>query len=441
MACIAFAMPSVAETARFVGETRCGKQPCHGAAMPSSRPADRPWTPWKWAWTQWSDSNIDRHSRAYRTLTSAESKRIAGYMGIEATKSDKCLKCHAPDAPLPPPGENLADGRPSGHERSAGVSCEHCHGAAEHWLSIHSTKDWKTRRSEFLRRGFYDNDNPRLRAEKCASCHVDIDHEIVAGGHPPLQFEMVAYAQVMQHWDDGEEHPDVFSIDPALWAVGQIVGLRTTLRMAAERAGSQEHQSIGKFSHFEGKQCYQCHHKLIDDALRQGRGHHAMTSAIFAELLPGARADLDSRWDRVVDGARTSAALVRERAQEMASWLDGHTATLASWKPDKPTTRKLLRRIVAAGNDAREIKRFRYSQPEHSNVLQIDHIETPWWHTTGAPEQTCLAVAALCQPSFDPRCSEIDDQLDALFGAVNRLRYDPRAFGAALSAIQRKLFP
>ena len=70
-----------------VGETRCGNPTCHGAALPAT-PADDPsWKPWKSARTQWLSPNIDRHSRAYRTLTTEDSKRIAGYMGIEATKS------------------------------------------------------------------------------------------------------------------------------------------------------------------------------------------------------------------------------------------------------------------------------------------------------------------------------------------------------------------
>ena len=70
----------------MVGETRCGNPTCHGASLPSA-PADDPtWKPWKSARTQWLNSNIDRHSRAYRTLTSEDSKRIAAYMGIEATK-------------------------------------------------------------------------------------------------------------------------------------------------------------------------------------------------------------------------------------------------------------------------------------------------------------------------------------------------------------------
>jgi hypothetical protein len=436
-----FASAAAADAARFVGETRCGKQPCHGASIPSSRPNEGLWTPWKWAWTQWSDSNIDRHSRAFRTLTTKESKQIAGYMAIEATTSAKCLRCHAPDAPMPPAGQALADGRPSGHERSSGVTCEHCHGPAERWLEVHSTKEWKAKRAAYTARGFYDNDNLRLRAEKCAECHTEIDHEIVAGGHPPLQFEMVAYAQIMQHWDDHDEHPDVFSIDPTLWAVGQIVGLRHAVQTIASRAGSQDYQSIGKFSHFEGKECYQCHHKLIDDALRQSRGHYQMTNAIFGELLPAAKGELESHWNRVVQGVLSAAGPARESAAALAQWLEPHADTMAGKAVDRAATMKLLRRIVSSGDDLKQVKRFSYSQPTESNVLRLDNLDTPWWYTAGAPEQACLAVAALCQPSFDKSCGTIDKELDALYGAVDRLRYDPAQFAGALAALKRKLFP
>jgi hypothetical protein len=220
------------------------------------------WKPWTSARTQWLNSNIDHHSRAYRTLETAASKAIGGYMGIQPTASDKCLRCHAPDA---------RNSQGSTHKASDGVTCEHCHGPAEQWLKPHVEKDWRDKQAQFTQLGFYDNADYRLRAQKCASCHVEIDHEIIAAGHPPLQFDMVAYAQIMKHWDDQVDRPPAsFSVDPTLWSVGQLTGLRHAAAMIARRAANENYQSIGKFSHFEEKECYQCHHKLVDDALSTG---------------------------------------------------------------------------------------------------------------------------------------------------------------------------
>ena len=171
---------------RFFGDTSCGKSACHGAAVPGNLPhtgcRDVPQS-WKWSWTQWRNKRVDHHSRAYETLTRPESQTIGRYMGIQPTQSEKCLVCHAPAATAMPGGN---------WQRKDGVTCEHCHGVSEFWKEAHSQNDWKQRKAEFVRKGFYDNSDFRLRAEKCAQCHVAIDHEIVAGGHPPLQFEMVA---------------------------------------------------------------------------------------------------------------------------------------------------------------------------------------------------------------------------------------------------------
>jgi len=122
----------------FLGDGRCGNPTCHGAGLPSREKPDPNWHPWKSARTQWINTNIDRHSRAYRTLETEGGKAIARYMGIEATTSEKCLVCHAPAA------EPAAGSR---YKRSDGVTCEHCHGPAELWLEAHSQRDWQPTRT------------------------------------------------------------------------------------------------------------------------------------------------------------------------------------------------------------------------------------------------------------------------------------------------------
>jgi hypothetical protein len=127
------------------------------------------------------------------------------------------------------------------------VSCEQCHGAAE-GLARAAQGDRLARSGGAVRRkGFYDNNDFRLRAEKCATCHVEIDHEIVAAATRLCQFEMVAYAQVMKHWDDREEHPGFTPIRP--------VGDRPDRRPAAcrrrhrrARAAVANYQSLGESS-------------------------------------------------------------------------------------------------------------------------------------------------------------------------------------------------
>jgi Cytochrome c554 and c-prime len=427
------ATPGLQKAARFVGETRCGNPTCHGAAVPTSQAAKKDWKPWKSARTQWLNSNVDHHSRAYRTLETPAARAIAKYMQVEATTSQKCLMCHAPDAVVEP-----AQGT---HQRRDGVSCEHCHGPAEFWLKPHSEKDWKQKKAEFERQGFYDNGNFARRAEKCASCHVDIDHEIVAGGHPPLQFEMVAYAQIMKHWDDQAAlPPGASNPDPKLWSIGQLVGLRRTLQMIARRAGDENYQALGKFRHFEDRNCYQCHHKLLEDGLRQAQGHYEMVDVIVSLLWPGQRNELDGLWNELVAGVRASAEQAQQKAKRLDQWLAPEEQQIVNRQIDASTTRKLLERITASGERLKSIRQFRYSQPSDSNVTEVDNIGVPWWYTTGAPEQTILAIEALCDPAFGEKCRAITPELRQLLAAVDRFNYRPELFSRHLGAIHARLF-
>ena len=413
----------------FLGDGRCGNPTCHGAGLPSREKPDPNWHPWKSARTQWINTNIDRHSRAYRTLETDDGKAIARYMGIEATQSDKCLVCHAPAA------QAAAGGR---YKRSDGVTCEHCHGPAELWLEAHSQKDWKQTRSQYVSKGFYDNDNYTLRARNCARCHVAIDHEIVAGGHPPLQFELVAYAQIMKHWDDQDELPaGAFSVDPQIWALGQITGLREAVQMLSERAAGANYQSIDKFSHFADRNCYQCHHKLVDDALRQARGHYLMVDAVLSGVASGKRDELAGLWNGLVAAVPSSQTAAKQKADTMNGWLASLEGQIGG--VDQGATRRMLARVTANGDRAKLAERFGFSRSKSSNCVDIDNPSTPWWWTTGGPEQSYLAIRALCRPAYGDRCDAVKNDMRTMLDAIDRFSYKQDQFAASLSAVGAKL--
>ena len=425
-------------TGHFVGETRCGAPTCHGAGLPANEAAKRDWHPWKSARTQWNTSSIDHHSRAFRTLTTDAGHSIATYMGIDATKSDKCLVCHAPAAPTI---------QGSAHRQDEGVTCEHCHGPAELWLKVHSEHDWyPTKRSAYFSQGFYDLRNLTMRAERCASCHVEIDHEIVAAGHPPLQFELVAYAQIMKHWDDQEKLPaGTFSIDPTLWAVGQVTGLRRALAMLGARAGSTNYQALDQFPHFQSANCYQCHHKLVADALRQATGHQAMVDAVFATAFPDQQGALKKLWNGVTEGVNASAERARERAAELERWLAPYEERVVKQGLDRAATRRILAHITASGETLKRVVIFTHTPPPTGNTVRISGVSAPWWWTTGAPEQAALAIESLCEPAFDRKsCAgkggAIEKDLRQLLNAVDRFDYRPDQFSQSLGAINGKLF-
>src|SRR5262249_56943340 len=112
----------------------------------------------------------------------------------KAEASDRCLSCHAVNvkAQMRGPKFDIAEG----------VHCEGCHGPSEKWLEPHAEKGWTHEQSVKL--GMYDTKNLLMRAEKCVSCHLAIDQELVAAGHPDLlAYELDTFSALMPpHWRD-----------------------------------------------------------------------------------------------------------------------------------------------------------------------------------------------------------------------------------------------
>jgi len=199
------ANPSVTPTqdnVRYIGAVTCQSSMCHGGASPSRD-----------QFTIWSHQ--DFHSRAYATLVTARSTRIAESLGISsATESTRCTICHAPLADLPP--GHLA----STADPTEGVSCENCHNGAAAWLRGHTRPDWTY--ADRVHAGMRDLRSAFVRANTCVACHQVIDPALIAAGHPELTFELDGQdASEPRHWT---EKADWFG--PKAWLVGQAVALR-----------------------------------------------------------------------------------------------------------------------------------------------------------------------------------------------------------------------
>src|SRR2546425_7991450 len=78
----------------------------------------------------------------------------------------------------------------------------------------------------------YDTKNFLLRSEKCVSCHLSIDQELVAAGHPDLlAFELATFsANMPPHWRDKGAWADT-----KVWATGQAILLREAPKQPASR--------------------------------------------------------------------------------------------------------------------------------------------------------------------------------------------------------------
>ena len=203
---------------KYATMARCNTKDCHGADAPKGSPALNEYNLWKAA---------DPHSKAFTTLYKAPSKAIGTAMGIaKVHESAKCLTCHSK---VVDPAQVVPNVKWAVQN---GVSCEVCHGPSEKWIDPHATpkeKAWSHEKS--VAQGMIDLRDLRTWAGQCASCHLQIDHDMVAAGHPRLHFELVDYnARTGAHWKTAK-HPSMEAgFDGRAWTLGQAVSFSEALR-------------------------------------------------------------------------------------------------------------------------------------------------------------------------------------------------------------------
>lgn len=237
----------------WVGVGGCAAAACHGG------PAGGP----RGEYTTWIAK--DPHSRAYSVLFGETSLQVANQLaGGDATRATaphedrRCLACHAPTGPL----TNRT------HEITGdGVGCEACHGAAEKWVTQHSTIRWKDlstgdRSAKRHELGMTDMLDVLTRAQQCTPCHVghgesDVNHDLIAAGHPRLSFELGAFHnQLPKHWPHEEERRREPAFEAKLWAVGHATSAAAHDELTTARA------ELGNGIEFANYDCYSCHHEL-----------------------------------------------------------------------------------------------------------------------------------------------------------------------------------
>lgn len=248
-----------------VGVGSCSAQPCHGSVRPDPAKIDL-WQIHGDEVTVWIER--DPHAQAYRVLGNELSKQIASRLklGVPATEAERCLRCHSPyDVTTATSGATaLADG----------VGCEACHGAAQDWLKPHTIAGWR-QRSDKAQLGMRETRNLHARTRACAACHVgaapkdgepgeDVDHELIAAGHPALKFELTAYlAKMPKHWDErlpgADNRRPTAEFEAQVWAVGQVTSAAAALDLLAYRAGRGGKKPWPEFAEYD---CYSCHHQL-----------------------------------------------------------------------------------------------------------------------------------------------------------------------------------
>ncbi|MFN0158399.1 MAG: cytochrome c family protein [Bacteroidota bacterium] len=108
------------------------------------------------AYAVWEKS---AHAKAYQTLLSDASKKIAKDKGLKTAphESPECLKCHVT-------GGGAAKNIEASFKKEEGITCEACHGAASAYKMLHSKGDLAKSKAAGMDPGQKD-------AKFCVTCH------------------------------------------------------------------------------------------------------------------------------------------------------------------------------------------------------------------------------------------------------------------------------
>ena len=270
-----FEIPALESGAlNLVGTNSCAAGSCHGGARLSEGRSFAAYQIWM---------RKDPHARAYEVLSNERSSHMMALLypkengpAPHATQEARCLNCHVTT-------ETSGDLQllPAAHAVTDGVGCESCHGPAKQWLGLHSTIAWRGLSPEAKSSlGFVDTTADIAgRARLCANCHVgspgrDVNHDLIAAGHPRLNFEFSTFhANLPKHWDaQSPRSTEIRDIekDPAFearaWLTGQLVTAQTSLRLLQHR--TEERQPWPELSEYA---CFSCHHDLKENSWYQSR--------------------------------------------------------------------------------------------------------------------------------------------------------------------------
>jgi hypothetical protein len=365
---------------KYTGAASCAASNCHGSTKPK---ADFPKLNENVVWFQ-----KDKHAKAYATLTNEKLKsgvspaKIATNLKIaKATESSKCLVCHAVDVKPELRGPKF--------DITEGVHCDGCHGPAEKWLEPHAEKGWTHEQS--VKVGMYDTKNFLLRAEKCVSCHLAIDADMVAAGHPDLlAFELDTFSATMPpHWRDKGTWASTRT-----WSTGQVISLREAAKQLGDRASGNASAA------------------LLNDALAKVQGHGAVVrvllGAVAADAQKSVETDVAALTDAVGKGDK---AKIAATSKNLVATMNAQAPKVATKEWDQASTKKIMSDIAASGDAIGGVG----IRGAEQAAMALDRLYSGY---SKAPGQKADKAAG--------------DALDKMFGTIeDPKKYDGKAFGAA----------
>lgn len=355
---------------RFLGVASCSSMACHHFNGPKGSPRSE--------YSTWAGH--DQHARAYAVLEDERSKRIVrnlcGDKAKPATEQDLCLRCHATYETNMVKGERFYLGD--------GVGCESCHGPAGNYIDTHYLAGFKELSPEEKeRRGLWNTKDLSNRTKLCASCHVgdstrEVNHDLIAAGHPRLNFEMGGYHGIYaKHWPHAADLARYPDFEARLWLVGQLTAARSSVDLlvarASEKPGPSGFPCLGDkperrpWPEFAEYACYACHKDIKVDSPTQRSGYYTTRHpgsfpfgtwylSLTPELPGLARLDagpLDARLKALVklmEQPGPDAGKVEKEAREVSAVLGGLLKQATTMPPlDDAQMRAYFKRLVSDG--------------------------------------------------------------------------------------------
>ena len=185
------------------------------------------------------------------------------------SKAPRCLKCHV-DQDYELVGPNF--------RKQNGVGCEGCHGHGGGYFTLHYKKEiWKKEDKNLF--GMAETKHLQTRAKICIRCHVgtpgnEVDHDLIAAGHPPLRFEFATYfANLPPHWNvvaDKEANGGKSDFEMRVWTIGQFETMAASLELLVRHS---EPDAAGPWPELSDLDCFACHHHLNPMGWRQAPEH------------------------------------------------------------------------------------------------------------------------------------------------------------------------
>jgi Cytochrome c554 and c-prime len=238
-------------------QSSCASATCHGQPV-----GDTP----SWKNAALTFTQHDTHAQAFQVLFTARSQKIV--QQLTHTKQHEfptyfeylernCIKCHASSPQLSaeiPLSDKIK-------AYANGVSCNACHGESQKWEKAHLLTSWKEQRQQLP--AFHCLEQPVAIATICVKCHVgsatdpsqQVTHDLIAAGHPRLDFELVAWReQLPRHWSGGGKQFEPLS----MWQRGQLESATIYTAFANAMLANAENTHV-EFALYE---CAACHVEL-----------------------------------------------------------------------------------------------------------------------------------------------------------------------------------